>query len=199
MDTFITRKDSTVLKGIAILMMMSMHIFKTPWIDNPDLILDIKLFGENLSYIITDCIHYSTPIFAFLSGYAIQNGLTRNSKIKRIVRLYLSFWVVCIFVNIPLYYINRKFCGNDELLSAAFAVKNALALSSQVSNFCWYVSFFALAVITGDYLFRLFQKVRNCYIRVGFVVVLFIFCRGGYRSWKDRNFGFNHNLFFATL
>lgn len=179
MDTFITRKDSVVLKGIAVLMMMMMHIFKTPWMDNPNLILDIKLFGDNLSYVITDCIHYSTPIFAFLTGYAIKNGFSSSGKTKRIARLYLSFWVVCIFVNLPMYYINSKFCGDEEVLSVAFAVKNALALSSQISIFCWYVSFFLLAVITGDYLYRLFQKVRNCYMRIGFVVVLFIFCRGG--------------------
>lgn len=45
MDTFITKEDSKKLKGIAIIMMVAMHIFKISWVDNPESILDISVRG----------------------------------------------------------------------------------------------------------------------------------------------------------
>lgn len=45
MDRFITKKDAITLKGIAILMMISMHIFKLSWINNPSWLIDFKVGG----------------------------------------------------------------------------------------------------------------------------------------------------------
>lgn len=178
MDTFISLDMSKRLKGIAILMMVTMHLMKTEWMNAPLMLLDLRIDGESLSHILAESLHASTAIFAFLTGYAW--GRQHYKKpLKKIVSIYISFWIVTLFVNFPIDVLDAVLTQKDlAWLNFREVLETALAISSNVSRFCWYISFYALAVIT----FPLFKKILeiikiNTYFKMMIIIVGFLTLR----------------------
>lgn len=156
MDTTISLETSKKLKGIAILMMVSMHLMKTEWMNNPPLLLDPIVNGEFLSHILAESLHASTAIFAFLTGYAW--GRYYKNPIKKIASIYISFWVVALCVNLPVVLWDSILIQGDlSWLNLQEIVASMMAVSSNISTYCWYISFYALAAMT----FHLFDKLLD--------------------------------------
>lgn len=90
----ITKRDSKMLKGVAILAMLMLHLFcrrdnlpYTPllWIGDTPLIYYFGLFGDI-------CV----AIYCFVSGYAhyMQSSKTElRHRWKRLLRFLIPFWV----------------------------------------------------------------------------------------------------------
>lgn len=98
------KETSTIIKGVAILMMLFYHLFGRD---------DIKEICTPLLYISnTPLVHYISnacyPVsfFMILSGYGLtycykRNQLSLNSQSKRLLKLYIHYWMVLvIFVTI---------------------------------------------------------------------------------------------------
>ena len=89
-----TRTDSIQLKGIAILMMLFLHLFNTPervalcdtYIRFPD--------GQPLVYVLSRVAAWCVPVYIFLSGYGLAARAERgdyglSSAVSRLVPLYV--------------------------------------------------------------------------------------------------------------
>lgn len=68
-DTSISKDDTAILKGIAIVMMVSGHIMATEWMGENIEIWDLYVNDIPLATIISDIFNYCVAIFAFISGY----------------------------------------------------------------------------------------------------------------------------------
>jgi len=127
----ISKEDSYRLKGIALIMMVSMHLMKSEWIKYPDMLWDIKISGNCVSYLITQSVHSSTAIFAFISGYAWGNNRWKNKDIlKKISSIYVSYWIVTLLVNIPCLLLD----GSRHLNGIGDMVLCLTAISSKLST-----------------------------------------------------------------
>ena len=98
------KETSTIVKGVAILMMLFYHLFGR---DNLTEICTPLLYIGNTSlvhYITNAC--YPVSFFMILSGYGLtycykKNQLSPIIQSKRILKLYVHFWLVLlIFVTI---------------------------------------------------------------------------------------------------
>ncbi|MCD8014684.1 MAG: acyltransferase [Lachnospiraceae bacterium] len=177
-DSFIGKTSSKMLKGIAILMMVSMHLLKTSWIDNPSLLIDLKICGEFVSHVLAESLHASTSIFAFCTGY-IWGGVYRDKKpLSRILSLYVSFWIITLTINFPLQSINQYIISGNVAVSPVIVIKSLLAITSEISKFCWYISFYALAVITFPLLKYLLSKFfKRAVMEVVGIIAIFLAIR----------------------
>lgn len=167
----ISKEDSWRLKGIALIMMVSMHLMTQEWLRYPDMLWDIEINGNNLSYIITQSVHASSAIFAFITGYAWGGVCNKRLwKLKRIGALYVSYWIISLMVNLPCIWL----AGTLKIGSFEDVVLCIAALSSKISPYNWYVSFYAFAVLTFSPVKEIIDNWKcNTYIKI--ILVIFFF------------------------
>lgn len=139
----ITKRDSKMLKGVAILSMLMLHLFcrrenlpYTPllWIGGTPLIYYFALFGDI-------CV----AIYCFVSGYAhyMQSSEAEIKKRwKHLLHFFIPFWVIAaVFSLIGL------LAGNAEIPGSLmkFAL-NCLTIQNSYNGAWWYANTYILLV-----------------------------------------------------
>jgi hypothetical protein len=155
-----SKKDMGILKGVAILFMLLLHLFcrkevnglydSFPMIDGVPFVYYIGLFGDA-------CV----PIYLFASGYGlflslqkVQANIVRNT-INRILKLLFNYWII-LFIFIPIGYLFSK----TEIFPGSITefFLNLFILSSSYNGAWWFVQTYILLLICAPWLFKL---VRN--------------------------------------
>lgn len=139
----ITKRDSKMLKGVAILSMLMLHLFcrreNLPyapllWIGGTPLIYYFALFGDI-------CV----AVYCFVSGYAhyMQSSEAEIKKRwKHLVHFFIPFWVIAaVFSLIGL------LAGNAEIPGSLtkFAL-NCLTIQNSYNGAWWYANTYILLV-----------------------------------------------------
>lgn len=139
----ITKRDSKMLKGVAILAMLMLHLFcrrdnlpYTPllWVGNTPLIYYFGLFGDI-------CV----AIYCFVSGYAHYKQSSKTelkNRWKRLLRFFIPFWIIAaVFSMIGILTGNSAIPGNltDFLL-------NCLTIKNSYNGAWWYANTYILLV-----------------------------------------------------
>lgn len=99
--TYISKEESNVIKGMAILFMLYFHLFNRV----TDGVVDYWVTGQPLTKFLSPAA-YPVPFFLLVSGYGLyysykKGKLTFISNLKRALRLYIYYWLVMlIFVSI---------------------------------------------------------------------------------------------------
>lgn len=112
------KETSTIIKGVAILMMLFYHLFGRD--DLGDLCTPLLYIGNTplVKYFSNAC--YPVSFFMILSGYGLtycykKNQLSPSIQGKRILKLYVHYWLVLlIFVTIG-HFIKPDIYPNDLL------------------------------------------------------------------------------------
>lgn len=167
-----SKAQSTQLKGIAILIMLFLHLFNhwtpgeyTPWF----------FIGERpLVYILSRACN-PVGIFLMLSGYGLHysythHSLTTKGQIKRLLRIYIYYWLILlIFVSIGHFVDKEKYPGSlwDILL-------NFLSLSNSYNSETWFLFPYALLSLTSPFIFRLIDKCGVKWTLFASIVLYFI-------------------------
>lgn len=139
----ITKRDSKMLKGIAILAMLMLHLFcrrdnlpYTPllWIGDTPLIYYFGLFGDI-------CV----AIYCFVSGYAHYMQSTETElrhRWKRLLRFLIPFWVIAAVFSVI-----GIFTGNPAIpASAKEFLLNCLTIKNSYNGAWWYANTYILLV-----------------------------------------------------
>lgn len=102
-----TKQQSSILKGVAILMMLWYHLFQRD--DMSQLCTSLITINEvPLAHIISRAC-YPVTFFMILSGYGLsylyqQGKLHAKDQFRRLLRLYIHYWVILlIFVSIGVF------------------------------------------------------------------------------------------------
>ena len=106
-----TRKDTKVIKGIAICLMLYHHLFAYPHkIMADNIFISLCSFGDtSLSTYIGQFGRICLPMFVFLSGYGCYKSSRRSDDLQGLVLrqmlgVYKSFWMVFVlFVPLSLF------------------------------------------------------------------------------------------------
>ena len=146
-----------MLKGVAILMMVFLHLF-----NHADLTSSLKdlvyIQGRPLVFLLsTGC----TPVafFLILSGYGqsyvYQNGgMSLGSQIRRLLRLYIHYWVILfVFVSIGHFVRPESYPGSWGKIIGNF--------SSYLSSYnyeTWFLLPYALISLSAGIYFRVMAK-----------------------------------------
>lgn len=146
METFLSKAESNYIKGIAMLLMFTHHLFAfTSRIPEPSSL--IHIFNDiNIEQIIGMYGKLCVPIFLFVSGYgfSIINRTDQEYYIKKIANIFKSTWLVfiifiplCMFVfNVPRVQFNIK-----------LILLNFFGLSSSFNGEWWFVLPYVLLIM----------------------------------------------------
>ena len=139
----ITKRDSKMLKGVAILSMLMLHLFcrkenlpYTPllWIGSTPLIYYFGLFGDI-------CV----AVYCFISGYAhyLQSSKGElQQRWKRILRFMIPFWVIAVVFSLI-----GLLAGNSVIPgSIKEFLLNCLTIKNSYNGAWWYANTYILLV-----------------------------------------------------
>ncbi len=139
----ITKRDSKVLKGVAILSMLMLHLFcrkdnlpYTPllWLGDTPLIYYFGLFGDI-------CV----ALYCFVSGYAhyLQSSEAElKQRWKRLLRFMIPFWLIAIVFSLV-----GLLTGNTAIPgSLKEFLLNCLTIKNSYNGAWWYANTYILLV-----------------------------------------------------
>lgn len=156
----ISKNDTKILKGVAILFMLLLHLFGMkevdglyetfPTINSVPLIYYIGLFGDA-------CV----PIYCFVSGYGLFVVLTKEQKsspmknFMRIFKLLVNFWIVLI-----VFIVVGFLAGKMEAFQGGLAefLLNFFVLSNSYNGAWWFLQTYIILVTLAPLLVKLVKK-----------------------------------------
>lgn len=153
-------KKTAFVQGIAVLMMLSLHLFHYPqWIDCSQVWYGI-LINKNIEHITGEFGVLCINIFCFLSGYGwnIKYG-ERNFTIKHIIKIYIGYWLCLISTITIIGALKAK-----PILSVNMKVNylfEFLGFTQNISFFSWYVIFYVVAIILFPIVSRYINDIKN--------------------------------------
>lgn len=146
----ISKDQSNIIKGIAILLMLVHHGFTFPeWIEGtayqPDLFF-VTYFREPTRICVS--------LFAFVTGwsYALADTHSWNESGNKIKRFLVIYWIVCI----PALLMAAVFCGYRP--TVIHIATEMLGLSDDVMIFCWYVAFYIVSMLLLPWIYKFWEQ-----------------------------------------
>lgn len=159
LETF--SKDKTQeLKGIAILMMLFLHLFSSPTTIGRYVGIPIGS-GETVERIITSICN---PVYAFtfLSGYGLwisyKNRKGAKNHGKRLYKLFLKYWVsLLIFVPIA------HLWGDNSIYPGSWRdiLENATSIRTSYNGTIWFLFPYSCLVVLSAPLFHYIKRLKR--------------------------------------
>ncbi len=153
-------KDSTqIIKGIAILFMLFLHLFMK--LEDASLCSDIYILNTPLSHLLTKACP-PIPLYLIVSGYGLyykysHNSLNFNYIGKKIKELYTSYWfITIIFVIIGSFILPSKY-----ILSLSSIIFNLTGWNVSYNSPAWYIIPYVILCIISKILISIFVKLNK--------------------------------------
>ncbi len=150
-----TPKETTILKGVAILFMLYLHLFNS--MNQVELCTNlICIGGIPLAHILSRCTN-PVAIYLLLSGYGLyktRERLTARNTSRRLAKLYIHYWIsMGIFVAIGSVIAPEKYPG-----TLSDFIVNLTSWHTTYNIQIWFLLPYAIMILTAPYLFELFEK-----------------------------------------
>ena len=159
LDRFLSRDDTKAIKGIAIILMLSHHLWGFP-----DRIMGgvprygIMIFGEPMPQYFAVFAKICVSLFFFAGGYGmyISNRNKEFDPVKKLKNLYIPYWkVFVVFIPIAFLFFSSQppYCNNELIYSrySHFSIQeciaNLLGISSSYNGEWWFLYSYAVAII----------------------------------------------------
>ncbi len=184
MFPFMDKKESLELKGIAILLMLMLHLFNTQ-----QRVAECTTFlyfwnGKPLVYALSRVGAFCVPLYIFISGYGhgsilAAGRLDFKSACRRVAKLYIIYWVVFLpFIGWGCLAASESYPG-----SASEFLLNFIGVSCSYNNEWWFLFSYVLLVLFAPFFLPLMsQKAGDGTSRIKtgwivFFIVIFILCQ----------------------
>ncbi|WP_040207168.1 acyltransferase family protein [Neobacillus jeddahensis] len=154
MNLDINKKDTEILKGIAITLMVIHHLFRFPEKLNGISYIETFSFGSlSFEFLIADFGKVCIGIFVFLSGYGYYiislRKVNYNYYLNKLYRILINTYLIfIIFVPIGLRYFNY----DKNLL-----IQNLLLLRFDYNPEWWFLSTYILLLLITPVILKLFN------------------------------------------
>lgn len=161
----LTRDDSQVIKGIAVLLMILHHVLIPEFYVKPWSQLSNVVFVHLMS-----CAKLCVGIFAFITayGYAFAKQKDLNYSLRHIVRLLKTYWPICILTVILSALWFRQFDLNVVIL-------NLFGLSKEYNCANHYVLFYFFAMLILPFVAKLIDSYRATAV-VAIILICALIC-----------------------
>ena len=173
---------TNIVKALCVFLMFALHLIKREWLIYPESIIDFKVHGEYLSFILSRTGDICIGVFAFITGYGWAKKHYRINY-KRIANIYISYWVTLLLFNWPakliLTYLDKRVLFSEGTEFSLYKILvGIIGITSQASTFCWYIFFFCLVSMTYPLLerFILLTGIFNKKGLIGGVLKVVIIC-----------------------
>ena len=153
-------KDTSLeLKGVAILLMLLLHLFNTQ-----ERVAECTTYvqfwnGKPLVYALSRVAGFCVPIYLFVSGYghAIsfrQGRLNIRHCLQRVFKLYVNFWIIFfLFIPIACWVKPEAYPGGADIF-----LLNMIGLDFSYNAEWWFLLPYVVLSLVSPYLFRAIAK-----------------------------------------
>jgi surface polysaccharide O-acyltransferase-like enzyme len=157
----LTIKQTNITKGVAILMMLALHLFNT--LDYKGLFTPLLFVaGKPITYYISLFCDCCVAIYCFCSGYGLYIGYLKkdpnyNRKNNiRILKLLINYWIVLLLFAVGLGIV----MGKSEEFPGSFSkfILNFTTLDCTYNGAWWFVSSYVLLVLSSSFIFKILEK-----------------------------------------
>ena len=156
MDNSFTKQDSLVLKGVAILLMLYLHLFNQ--MNNVLLCHNNFYVGDiPLTHILVRATN-PVPFFLILSGYGMYIVYMKGDKHRysRLLKLLFHYWVILlIFVGIGSYLYPDRYPGTWEKI-----LSNVTGYKTTYNGECWFLLPYILLSFSSPLIFKITDRYR---------------------------------------
>ena len=162
-----SKEYTNYIKGIAILLMVCLHIFQSGDVSQLGYLFSID-DKPLLTYITRMC--NPVPFFLILSGYGLYAVYGKWGGVnpwKRVVNLYIHLWIIyLIFVPLGSFIKPNLFPG-----SVGTFVKNATSWQCSYIGEQWFFLPYILLMLASKWIFALFDKMKSVWVFATSVII----------------------------
>lgn len=158
-----TKEESLTIKGVAILLMLYLHLFDNLEIVNEKCITFISVGNIPIVYYLSRLTR-PVSLYLILSGYGLYSVYKKgdNHRYSRIFRLLEHYWIVLlIFVVLGIF-----LRPNDVPGSWTKLFRNILAVDSGYSNVWWFLFPYLLLSFFSKYIFKICDRYNARYVLI---------------------------------
>lgn len=150
-SSFISRDETNIVKGVAIILMFIHHVFTFPsfWIEST-----AEMYKETHFAVFCNSFKICVPIFAFLTGYFYF--FAKNKTYKYSIKKSTDLWVSYLFVFIG-FVIVECVLGVYDFSLPRF-VTELFALTGRTMTHGWYVVFYIGTMLLMPLYHKLSEK-----------------------------------------
>lgn len=156
-----SRQETQIIKGIALLMMLWLHLFMKA--DQTFALNNLVFIGDiPLATLITRACP-PVGFFVFCGGYGLYYTYRKgndNHYLSRIIKLFIAYWLV-LLICVPLCIYVAGVSLKTDMLSM---INNITALKVSWDDPAWFLFPYALLSLSYPLLFPIYDKVRVRYI-----------------------------------
>ncbi|MCQ2544074.1 MAG: acyltransferase family protein [Lachnospiraceae bacterium] len=167
MNSFFSRKETNIIKGIGILLIFLHHFFTFPgWYINgiayPSL--------ANIATHFTAPFKIPTAVFAFFTGYFYYFNKKKDYKysFSKILKIYTVYWIIFI----PFYILALLIHTAD--FNIGNFILQLLALDKETIYFNWYVFFYGFSMLLLPLMARFVYKKNWSLVLFGIILPVII-------------------------
>lgn len=155
----LNKEETTILKGVAILSMIFMHLFNNVGRMEAHGVQDIILGGSPLSHHIS-LLCLCVPMYLFLSGYGLYISWQKNNRmhpLRRVLLLYLNFWIIfAVFIGLACWLKPSAYPG-----SLSTFISNFTVWDPTYNGEWWFLFPYIILVFLSPLLFPLIAKYNS--------------------------------------
>lgn len=200
----LSKDNSTIIKGIAISMMLFIHLFAG---NRTELCTNLLYIGNTPFALWLTRACSSVPFFLMLSGYGLaykyeKNELTPSHQATRILYLYLAHWIVLgFFLILGHYMVPSSYSGSISTI-----IKNMLGWRSDFSSVMWFLFPYCLVSLFSLYIIKVIDRIGLIWSVIItaciYICTCYLISRHGHlfftHMWRYQPLLFIHFLFFFT-
>jgi len=162
-----TKQETQMMKGVAILLMLFLHLFNQ--LANVDLCRNlISVDGVPLVYILSRVAN-PVPFFLILSGYGlfIVNQRGDRHRWSRILKLFIHYWIIlAVFVTIGHFMAPQRYPR-----SLAYLILNITSIHTTYNGEMWFLFPYVVLSLLSPWIIRIMKRFKAWQI---IAVTLFI-------------------------
>lgn len=160
-----TKQESTIIKGIAILLMLFLHLF-----NHTDGLCHylINIGNAPLSLYLSRAAN-PVAFYILLGGYGQYyiyiNG--DNRRLSRIYNLYITFWIITTLAAVIYFCCGLNYFKND--IHLAFRIY--LGISPHINHPAWFLLPYVLLSISSKFLFKYFDRFKAWHVIISMLLM----------------------------
>lgn len=161
-----TKENSLLLKGIAILMMLFLHCFNVG-INKAICYEDIVISGYPLCDIIARCTS-PVDLYIILSGYGLYYKYTKDKHIfvlRRLLKLYALYWLT-LLIFVPMLIVHK----DCDVTSFSDALLNVIGYKTSFNATVWFLFPYCLIMACSNRIFKYLNQYPRKVLLASFVV-----------------------------
>lgn len=190
----LSKQETLQFKGIAILIMIFLHLF----ISESNVALcevNLYFYGKPLVFQLSKFAGICVGLYLFLSGYGLylsSKSGSASTSWKRILKLYLNFWIVFgVFVSFASILYPERYPGDFREI-----IKNFTGWHTTYNGEWWFLFPYVLLVLTSLWIFKWIDR---CSIWIALCVIGVVYVCSYLTIWFNREYLYTHQLVYMPI